>query len=112
MKMLTNCPNCGAPLTSDGYCEYCKTKIRYANHMEVIEEFGNCHRDVEILLKLKRGDTTRLVPFIGKLETFTMDHYTTNLYCDNTVCASMSSPIITLTFEGILGEIPKGDLNE
>lgn len=28
--MLTNCSNCGAPLTKDGWCDYCKTKVRLA----------------------------------------------------------------------------------
>ena len=23
----TNCPNCGAPLTPDGHCEYCDTTV-------------------------------------------------------------------------------------
>ena len=52
--MLINCPNCGAPLTSDGYCNYCKTKVRYANHLEIINDDIMRMPDVEILLIIQR----------------------------------------------------------
>lgn len=26
-KKITNCPNCGAVLSSDGHCEYCGTYV-------------------------------------------------------------------------------------
>lgn len=53
-KLIHNCPNCGAALTSDGYCNYCKTKIRYANIIELegLNPYG-CLVPVEILLKFK-----------------------------------------------------------
>lgn len=34
-KLVTNCPNCGGELTPDGYCQYCNTKVRLANAMEI-----------------------------------------------------------------------------
>lgn len=29
----TNCPNCGAPLNADGYCEYCGTKRQHESEI-------------------------------------------------------------------------------
>ena len=109
-RMLTNCPNCGAPLTSEGYCEYCKTKVRYANHMEILEDLENYKSDVEILLKIKKNDTTTLIPFKGRLDQIAVNNEP-ELYYNSEIIRTMSRPDITLTFEGHLGEIPKGEID-
>ena len=63
--LLTNCPNCAAPLEKDGTCKYCNTKARYANEIDF--EGNSLHgTQVEILLKEKRpnGEIV-LYPFQG-----------------------------------------------
>lgn len=74
-KLTHNCPNCGAPLTSDGYCNYCKTKIRYANMIEFDSDFGFNGSVCEILFKTKSkdGDETILFPFRGIVNTLSME---------------------------------------
>lgn len=53
-KLTHNCPNCGAVLRQDGFCEYCKTKIRYANVVELnLDIFKN--DIVEILITKKKS---------------------------------------------------------
>ena len=78
MKLLTNCPNCGAPLTSDGYCFYCNTKVRYANEVEYQTFLLNgCITDIaptEIYFKFKADDGTLIVlPFVGKPENIEIE---------------------------------------
>ena len=62
----TNCINCGAPLRSDGYCEYCHSKIRYANEIELNNAltFG---QNIEILLKINNNNETILLPLRGSM---------------------------------------------
>lgn len=104
-NMLTNCPNCGAALRSDGYCEYCKTKIRYANELEIESGlFDRC--EVEILLKHHNGDGTVVVaPFKGWLSTMTVTTGdSADLFVDGMVFHRVvSPPRAELTFEGMLG---------
>lgn len=78
-KILTNCPNCGAPLSSDGYCEYCKTKVRYINEVEydTLLSSGAITEilPTEILFKFKAEDGSLVViPFIGKPENITIEY--------------------------------------
>lgn len=111
MRLLSNCPNCGAPLRSDGYCEYCKTKIRYANHIEILNGWEEIRNNVEILLKIERDNTTILVPFKGRLSQLTMENTSDCfLYADDNPYCIMSHPEVTLTFEGFLSEIPETEL--
>lgn len=78
--LLTNCPNCGGELTSEGFCNYCKTKIRYANEIEISNDsMFSMPGAVEILIKVKRGNEIVLVPFRGCLEMIE-EHF-------DTVCA-------------------------
>ena len=52
-KLITNCPNCGGELTSDGYCQYCNTKVRLANAMEIeTGQFVSKPVEIEIRVKL------------------------------------------------------------
>jgi len=108
--MLINCPNCGAPLTSDGYCNYCKTKVRYANHLEIISDDIMHMRDVEILLKFKKGDTLSLIPFVGHVDALQVDYDNTTLYCDGSSYASFANnPTVHISFTGGIGSIPEDE---
>ena len=99
-KLLHNCPNCGAPLTSDGYCEYCKTKIRYANHVEILNDFF-WREQVEMLIKIRNGDTTTLIPFVGHLTEMRTDCYMGD-----------SIPEVSLRFDGRFGKIPETEVKD
>jgi len=89
--LLTNCPNCAAPLESDGTCRYCNTKARYANEIDIQTENFN-PGFVEILLKVKQGDETILFPFYGHMREMSISGGFT-LY---------ERPTVELTFEGYL----------
>lgn len=108
MNMLINCPNCGAPLTSDGYCNYCKTKVRCANHLEIISNDIMRMPDVEILLKLKKGDTLTLIPFVGHVDELQFDYNNTNsLYCDDKPYVVIdNNPTVRISFTGGIGSVP------
>jgi hypothetical protein len=111
-KMLTNCPNCGAPLTKDGRCDYCKTKVRIANLMEI-----NCdpkhYEPIEILLKFKRPDgTIYLVPFSGMLSSMDINYDNNVIYVNDNPKIVGNNPEITLTIEGHLCELPKAESKE
>jgi hypothetical protein len=68
--LQTNCPNCGGELTSDGFCTYCNTKVRYANILEV--DLGDYLMEpVEIEIKIKRGNELQIIPFKGHLVSYT-----------------------------------------
>ena len=109
-KLLHNCPNCGAQLTHNGYCEYCKTKIRYANSLEIESDWFR-NEPVEILLKKKNPDGTMVVmPFIGKLEDMRIRYEygdVETLYADNNPYYTVRSspPIVSLNFEGTIGVV-------
>lgn len=89
--MKTNCINCGAPLSSDGYCKYCNTKIRYTNEIELDNTltFG---KDTEILLKINCKDETMLLPLRGQIILETM--ISTEDECTE----------VNLTFSGYIAE--------
>lgn len=89
--LLTNCPNCAAPLESDGTCKYCNTKARYANEIDVQTENFN-PGFVEILLKVKQGDEIVLFPFQGYMREMSVRGGFT-LY---------ERPTVELIFEGFL----------
>lgn len=114
-QLMHNCPNCGAELTHNGYCEYCNTKIRYANSLEIQSYFFR-NEPVEILLKKMNPDGTMVVmPFIGRLENMEI-HYeydeVTTLYADNNpyYAVHASAPLISLNFEGTMGDIKSEDV--
>lgn len=71
--LQTNCPNCGGELTSDGFCTYCNTKVRYANILEV--NLGDYLMEpVEIEIKVKRGNELQIIPFKGHLVSYTANY--------------------------------------
>ncbi len=105
-KLLHNCPNCGAALTSDGYCNYCKTKIRYANIIELegLNPYG-CREPVEILLKFKnKNGETLLMPFIGNLDQLCISYDNDCLYADNTPMFIRSKPNVDISFSGTISD--------
>lgn len=100
-KLVTNCPNCGGELTSDGYCQYCSTKVRLANAME-IETGQFVSKPVEIEIRVKRGDETTIIPFEGYLQSINMQ-YDTDIYFDNKRCGCIQNrPSVDLAFSGHL----------
>lgn len=108
--MLINCPNCGAPLTSDGYCNYCKTKVRYANHLEIISDDIMRMPGVEILLKFKKGDTLTLIPFVGHVDELQFNYDNTTLYSDDVQLAVFNNnPTVHISFTGGIGSIPDAE---
>lgn len=62
--LVTNCPNCGAVLI-DGYCNYCNTKVRFANELDFeADRFRTGH--TEIMFHIKHDDGTIVIyPFIS-----------------------------------------------
>lgn len=111
MNMLINCPNCGAPLTSDGYCNYCKTKVRYANSLEIISNDIMRMPAVEILLKFKKGDTLSLIPFVGHVDELQISYNDTTLYCDNSPYAVFdNNPTVRISFTGGIGSVPDEEM--
>ena len=108
-QLLHNCPNCGAGLTHNGYCEYCHTKIRYANSLEIQSDWFK-NEPVEILLKKMNPDGTMVVmPFRGRLEQMTIRHEDDKptLYADNNPYYTVHflPPMVSLNFEGTIDAI-------
>ena len=110
--MLTNCPNCGAPLTKDGWCDYCKTKVRLANLMEVSQGYYN-QKPVEILLKINNLDgTITYMPFIGMLTEIDVQHRCEPVYFDNIPHYISNEPDIQLTLNGHLCKLPEAERSD
>lgn len=101
-KLVANCPNCGGELTSDGYCQYCNTKVRLANAME-IETGQFVSKPVEIEIRVKRGGETIIIPFEGYLQSIDMKFDSVDIYYGDKKCAHIPSrPSVDLTFSGHL----------
>ena len=113
MTLLTNCLNCGAPLSSDGCCSYCNTKVRYANELEYnLFSHGNI-KDVlptEIMFKFIDEDGTMvIIPFIGKPESIEIiynDHDAIDR-TGNIMYKINRQPMVKFDFTGCIGEMPK-----
>lgn len=105
--LLTNCPNCAAPLEKDGTCKYCNTKARYANEIDF--EGNSLHgTQVEILLKEKRpnGEIV-LYPFQGYLRGMCVRHEPIQYFdigSDSPYLVHYGSPSAELVFEGFMKE--------
>ena len=113
IKLLHNCPNCGAPLQADGYCQYCKTKIRYANELEVKQIDRYSQEPMEILLKVKQGDQTIIYPIKGQLSSISIDYYGNGCAYgspfNDEVTFIKLPPSISFTVDGYIDEIEKGE---
>lgn len=114
MTLLTNCPNCGAPLSSNGYCSYCNTKVRYANELEYHTLFSHgCITEIlptEIMFKFKNEDGSMvIIPFVGKPENIelTYDSYDAVDHSGHILSSIHSAPTIKFDFTGSIGELPK-----
>lgn len=97
-QLLTNCPNCAGELNSDGTCPYCKTKVRYANELDIQagSPWVDGYNPVEIAIKVKRGNETIVYPFEGYLSSMKVQHEAYML------------PRVELTFNGTFIQ-PKED---
>ena len=104
IKLLHNCPNCGAPLEADGYCQYCKTKIRYSNELEVEQINRFYQKPMEILLKVKEGDNTIIFPIRGYLSEITLDRYSDSVSCENMIMYRHPTDI-SFTVDGYLTDL-------
>ena len=96
-QLMHNCPNCGAELTHNGYCEYCHTKIRYANSLEIQSEMNS-------------DGTMVVMPFKGRLENMNIRYEYDDVktfYSDNNPYYTVhsSAPIVSLNFEGTIDRI-------
>ena len=105
-QLIHNCPNCGAPLEADGYCKYCKTKIRYANELD-IESFGKFGLSaVEILLKIKDGDSIILLPVRGYIPAISVSLRSDAITCDDVMGSSYmyrpSTSEVEFEFQGYI----------
>lgn len=103
-RLLTNCPNCGAPLRADGYCEYCNTKVRYANEVE-LSNLDDIFRpsEVEIIFKVvKDKDLVILIPFRGIVSSVTQSYDEETFYADDlSIPISVHlEPRIEITLDG------------
>lgn len=102
-KLTHNCPNCGAVLRQDGFCEYCKTKIRYANVVELnLDIFKN--DIVEILItKRNRDKSITLIPVKGRIRALNVTSgEDATLYADDVVVHTFvcQPPTVEIYFEG------------
>lgn len=62
---VTNCPNCGAPLSEDRHCNYCDTYIRDLNEL-------NLNSLVDIQLVMKQGKDAVILPVRGHINDLTI----------------------------------------
>lgn len=103
-KLLTNCPNCGAPLQRDGTCEYCGTKARYANELD-INMLGKCGvQPIELELRIDTGDAIILIPMTGMIDSVTMQEdavYATD-HTGNKLSVFRGRTNVDFTFRGHL----------
>lgn len=60
MKDINNCPNCGAPLSVGGMCDYCGTRVKLSNTLDLI---SNGLTDITINLRV--GDEVHVYPLRG-----------------------------------------------
>ena len=97
--LLTNCPNCAGVLTSDGFCEYCNTKVRYANVLEL----SDIDREeiVEILIKMRDKDRVSVLPVKGFITSIEMKMNASELlYDDYRMTRITNLPEININFDG------------
>lgn len=103
-------PKLWGELTAEGFCHYCNTKVRYANELIVdLSDILSAHSEIEMMIKVKRGDELIFIPFKGYLEQFHEDFSEPiDLYADNTfVCAIRDTkPRLSITFSGYVQDNP------
>lgn len=94
--MITNCPNCGAPLDKAGYCSYCKTNV--VPNLDIFkgDTFG-----YGSLLELNLN----VIDPWGNSMTIPLKGHIDNIEFRMTPCEATS---ITFTFEGEIIEMKEG----
>lgn len=102
MRMLiTNCPNCGAPL-KDGKCEYCNTHVRLANEVDV--DFNG--KPVELMLRVKSGNTLTLLPLVGRINTVEVRHEHSYYHGEGVrPLGVLTAQEVEFTFSGFIQEV-------
>lgn len=101
-KLLTNCPNCGATLRRDGTCEYCGTKARYANEIDLNMLSMYDVDKIELELRINMGDAIVLLPMVGIIDTINMqsDSYYAHDYFGNKIAVMRGATNVDFTFSG------------
>lgn len=115
-QMSTNCPNCGGELTSEGYCYYCNTKVRYANELivDLQDSIISCS-EVEIMITVKRNNDIILIPFKGYIESFQEEFDTVSCFPigNNSFQLNRSAhPRLSITFSGYAQKVSETVINE
>ena len=103
-KLMTNCPNCGAPLRRDGTCEYCGTKARYANELDINLLSMYEAEPIELELRMNMGDSTVIMPMIGTIDSINIQSnsaYATS-YAGQTLSVIHGETNVDFTFSGHL----------
>lgn len=74
-RMLkTNCPNCAGALQPDGNCPYCGTHVRYANELDIDGDNWLGSNQVEIMMRIKKGNEMIVMPIVGRIESISVSH--------------------------------------
>lgn len=99
MKIITNCPNCGAPLEKLK-CHYCGTEIRYSNEINLFD--GKC----ELLLRHNQGNKVVLMPVVGYISQIELVRdYDSCRSFDGRIHYTATNPQIEFSFVGTMGEL-------
>lgn len=70
-EVITNCPNCGAPLDKLGYCSYCNTTVHIDRNLEI-----NSCKSIDINIVMKQGEEFHILPLRGRIDSLEM------VFCD------------------------------
>lgn len=97
---ISNCLNCGAALSANGYCAYCGTHNKINREID----FGTGDY-IDILLTQKQSDgTISYVPVRGRISSVTVrsDAYS-SCFCDGSVLKQVFGPRnVLFEFEGFI----------
>lgn len=99
MTDITNCRNCGAPLTPQGKCLYCGTTYKRANVIDVPQG-----EPLDLELCVKQGDTVTIVPLRGRINsiTFSRDSLDCMEICGTQRILYSPTTNVEFDFEGII----------
>lgn len=101
-KLITNCPNCAGVLI-EGKCPYCGTHVRYANELDI--EGGIWSKPIELQVNIKQGDTTLILPLIGRITEVAINTEHGGYYADSRQIARVAvQRNVQFTFDGIIAE--------
>lgn len=103
-KLMTNCPNCGAPLRRDGTCEYCGTKARYANELDINLLSMYEAEPIELELRMNMGDSIVIMPMVGTIDSINIQSNSTCTtdYTGQTLSVIRGETNVDFTFSGHL----------